>query len=236
MHPPMHPFIHPCCRFNVTIGPYKLGARGSASRRVSMDVLFPHYLPGHLNPLACAKMQQWAGGQPLEYPPLPIIRGVGVVPYHSECDFSTRRAELWVPEDLRRYLQAREINARAHHQMEAYIDDSTGEFVDGLVDLVTSILSLPEDARPQPLSLAQAEEFGHIDPTMWEYTDNAELTLKDNFAEVMSCVRRLKITADTITDRFASCHACLLHLTTFTNTIAHSGLMSAMKTAAAQSS
>lgn len=86
--------------------------------------------------------------------------------------------------------------------MDAYVDDSTGEFVDGLVDLVVGILAMPRDHQPQPLSQRQADEFGHVDPTMWTTLDDAEtLTLEDNTNEIMRRVRRLRITNASIEDR-----------------------------------
>ena len=57
--------------------------------------------------------------------------------------------------------------------MDAYVNDSTGEFVDGLVDLLVGILAMPREHQPQPLSQRQADEFGHVDaPTMWTTLDD----------------------------------------------------------------
>ena len=58
----------------------------------------------------CAKMRCWAGGQQLSFPPLPVITGIGVVPYHAACDFDSRPPKLWPPSDLREYLRARHLN------------------------------------------------------------------------------------------------------------------------------
>ena len=86
--------------------------------------------------------------------------------------------------------------------MEPYVDPETGELVDGLVDLCVSISALDMNERPKPLSLDQADKFGHVDPVMWETCDSRPpLTLKDNMGEIMSLVRRLRITEDTITGR-----------------------------------
>ena len=46
------------------------------------------------------------------------------------------------------------------------LDESTGEFLDGLVDLVAGIMGMPPEHQPQPLSQAQTDEFGHVDPTI----------------------------------------------------------------------
>ena len=59
----------------------------------------------------CARMKQWAGGEELRYPDLPILPGIGPVPYHAVCNFNARAPHLWPPEDLRRFLQARHLNA-----------------------------------------------------------------------------------------------------------------------------
>ena len=61
----------------------------------------------------CAKMRCWAGGQSLSYPPLPVITGIGAVPYHAACDFESRPPKLWPPSDLREYLRARHLNVCA---------------------------------------------------------------------------------------------------------------------------
>ena len=61
----------------------------------------------------CAKMRCWAGGQSLSFPPLPVITGIGAVPYHAACDFASRPPKLWPPSDLREYLRARHLNVRA---------------------------------------------------------------------------------------------------------------------------
>ena len=96
----------------------------------------------------CARMKQWAGGDELRYPNLPILPGIGPVPYHTACNFDARAPHLWPPEDLRRYPQARHLNVRRFHRMESYVDDGTGEFVDGLLDLVIGILSMPPEHQP----------------------------------------------------------------------------------------
>ena len=143
----------------------------------------------------------------MEYPPLPTIPGVGEVPYHAVCDFETRAVHLWPPADLRRWLQCRQVQARPQHQMDTYVDDSSGEVVDGLVDLVVSLLAMAPQERPQPLSQANAETFGHVDPTMWEVVDEAErpsLTLEDNMAEILELVKTLRITSSTIEDRWGA--------------------------------
>ena len=134
----------------------------------------------------CAKMTQWAGGGALEYPPLPTIEGVGTVPYHSVCDFQWRPPHLWPPSALRQWLQVRGIHAQAENKMEAYFNEETGDFVDGLADMVTDILAAPLAEQPKPLSVAQAAEFGQIDPLMWvaEADETLVLTLEGNMREV----------------------------------------------------
>ena len=151
----------------------------------------------------CARMQQWAGGDDLTYPDLPFLPGIGRVPYHSVCNFTARAAHLWPPEDLRRWLQARHMNVRRLHRMDAYVDDATGEFIDGLVDLVVGIEGMPLDHQPQPLSQDAVDRYGHVDPTMWTTLDDSEqLTLEDNMQDIMRRVQHLYITDASIVDRF----------------------------------
>ena len=94
------------------------------------------------------------------------------------------------------------------HRMDAYVDDTTGEFVDGLMDLVVGVLSMPPEHQPQPLSQDQADEYGHVDPTMWTILEDADkLTLDDDMEEIMRRVQHLRITDATIEDRFVRFHS-----------------------------
>lgn len=95
--------------------------------------------------------------------------------------------------------------------MDAYVDDSTGEFVDGLVDLVVGILGMPREHQPQPLSQAQADHFGHVDPTMWTAKEGEdEMTLEEDMEQIMRRVQRLRISDESIRDRCALVmYACM---------------------------
>ena len=76
-------------------------------------------------------MHCWARGEALEYPPLPVIPGVGEVPYHADCDFESIPPVLWPPEDLRRFLNARYMECVASMRPKVYVpvcvyDEETG--------------------------------------------------------------------------------------------------------------
>lgn len=85
--------------------------------------------------------------------------------------------------------------------MERSLHPKTFEPVEGLVDLVTHHLSLPPAHQPQPLSKENTDRYGHVDPSMWTPTDDRVLTLKDNFAEILTIVKTFKINDKTIVDR-----------------------------------
>lgn len=104
-------------RFEVTLGTYTpiRHQRRPTPVDVQLNRIFgldtfklPERMRGRLT--ECAKMEIWAGGDSLSYPPLPVIDGVGEVPYHAYCDFTARAPKLWTPSDLRRFLQARHLN------------------------------------------------------------------------------------------------------------------------------
>ena len=218
-------------RFKVEIGPFEsIPARQREAMQHHFENVF--VLPEALRTRCAeiARMTVWAGGGDLEYPPLPTIEGVGTVRYEAVCDFNARPPYLWPPEDLREYLRARYLNVSTcdmhtclnvvthtcslthvyvpvqvtnKHSTYVTIDDSSGEVLDGLVDLVQGVLDMPEGVRPKPLSLTDAEAYGHVDPVMWTAAaDEPVLNLKDNIAEILSMVKNLKITDDTILDRF----------------------------------
>ena len=174
----------------------------------------------------CAKMEVWAGGDVMSYPPLPVIEGVGQVPYHTACDFTARSPKLWSPNDLRRFLKVRHYNVSnmlcqngfvrvisyltdlrvcsqvtRHHQMLPSLHPKTLEPLRGLVELVESHIAMSQGHQPQPLSNTEAEDYGHVDPVRWTPTDDRVLTLKNDIAEILRIVKSLKITDQSIVDR-----------------------------------
>ena len=105
--------------------------------------------------------------------------------------------------------------------MDAYVDDSTGEFVDGLVDLIVGILGMPREHQPQPLSQEQVDKYGHVDPTMWTTQEGQEqMTLEEDISEIMRRVQRLHISDASIQDRFVrDTYACMHELHALTTDV-----------------
>ena len=103
-------------RFRVSLGTFMPlhGRRSGSARRTIWHKLSGLFGDTFNMPVTlrtklqlCAKMQSWAGGGALKYPPLPVIEGIGKVDYHAACNFIDRPVKLWPPSDLRRFLQAR---------------------------------------------------------------------------------------------------------------------------------
>ena len=188
-------------RFTVTLDTFlpPRDTEGDYVRRLFGDTFV---LPDDLCLDDCAKMNSWARGESLAYPPLPTIPGIGEVPYQAACNFDERPPRLWAPPELRLWLKSRHYHVTSHHQMQPSLHPTTMEPLRGLVELVEEHLSLPDDHQPQPLSTSDAEQYGSVDPAMWNQTDNHVLTLKNNMEQVLTIVNKFKITDQTILDRY----------------------------------
>ena len=85
--------------------------------------------------------------------------------------------------------------------MEPSLHPKTLEPLRGLVELVESHRTLPAAQQAKPLSKANTERFGHVDPCMWTPSGDRVLTLEEDIKEILQILKTLKITEANILDQ-----------------------------------